>query len=230
MSGSTHSTPEAFSGRPGAGSTLTPALALHRSWCRDLSSEALRRGSGDRREATFSGSRADSSGCTTSQRRKAVRDRPGVATGRGKDFTAAVIIDLTDLNIVAERRGRSTPTAAAEQLRFLGRWYNTARIAIEMGGGFGEPVVIALGTASRGVGRTGMYRHVRTTGPASSKLYHLRVPGHDQTGRSSSPSSRSPFAGVAPAHPDADDPRVQDLRAPGHPPSPRAADGRTTIG
>lgn len=73
-----------------------------------------------------------------------------VATGRGKDFTAAVVMDLTDMNIVAELHGKIDPDLAAEQLHFLGRWYNTARIAIEMGGGFGEPVVISLRDGKKG--------------------------------------------------------------------------------
>jgi len=89
-----------------------------------------------------------------------------VATGRGKDFTAAVVMDLSDMNIVAELHGKLDPDQTAEQLHFLGRWYNTARIAIEMGGGYGEAVVIPLRD-----GKSGrrpypkLYRHVQDDRP-----------------------------------------------------------------
>jgi len=89
-----------------------------------------------------------------------------VATGRGKDFTAAVVIDLSNQNIAAELHGKIDPDVAAEQLHFLGRWYNTARIAIEMGGGYGEAVIIPLRD-----GRHGrrpypkLYRHVQDDRP-----------------------------------------------------------------
>jgi hypothetical protein len=89
-----------------------------------------------------------------------------VATGRGKDYSDAVVIDLSNMNIVAELHGKIDPDLFAEQLHYLGRWYHTARIAIEMGGGFGEPVVISLRD-----GRHGrrpypkLYRHVQDDRP-----------------------------------------------------------------
>jgi hypothetical protein len=89
-----------------------------------------------------------------------------VATGRGMDFTAAYVIDLSNMNIAAELHGKIDPDLAAEQLHFLGRWYNTARIAIEMGGGFGEPVVIALRDGKRGRRPyPKLYRHVQDDRP-----------------------------------------------------------------
>jgi hypothetical protein len=89
-----------------------------------------------------------------------------VATGRGLDFTAAYVIDLESANIAAELHGKIDPDLAAEQLHFLGRWYNTARIAVEMGGGFGEPVVIALRDGKRGRRPyPKLYRHVQDDRP-----------------------------------------------------------------
>ena len=94
-----------------------------------------------------------------------------VATGRGKDYTAAVVIDLTNMNIAAELHGKIDPDLFAEQLHFLGRWYNTARIALEMGGGYGEPVIISLRDGqARGASRTRSSTATsRTTGPTSSR-------------------------------------------------------------
>lgn len=89
-----------------------------------------------------------------------------VATGRGMDFTAAFVIDLTTMNIVAELHGKIDPDLAAEQFHFLGRWYNTARIAVEMGGGFGEAVVIPLRDGKRGRRPyPKLYRHVQDDRP-----------------------------------------------------------------
>lgn len=67
-----------------------------------------------------------------------------VATGRGKDFSAAYVIDLTTMELCAEYHGRIAADLFSYQLHFLGRYFNTARIAVEMGGGFGEPVILNL--------------------------------------------------------------------------------------
>jgi hypothetical protein len=89
-----------------------------------------------------------------------------VATGRGLDYTDAVVIDLLDMNIAAEMHGKIDPDLTAEQLHFLGRWYGTARIAIEMGGGFGEAVVIPLRDGKRGRRPyPKLYRHVQDDRP-----------------------------------------------------------------
>jgi hypothetical protein len=89
-----------------------------------------------------------------------------VATGRGKDYTAGVVMDLSDMNIVAELHGKIDPDLAAEQAHFLGRFYNTARIGIEMGGGYGEPVVISLRDGKQGRrAYPKLYRHVQDDRP-----------------------------------------------------------------
>jgi hypothetical protein len=73
-----------------------------------------------------------------------------VATGRGKDYTVMYVIDLTDGNLAAEFHAKLDPDLAAEQAHFLGRMYNTARIAPEMGGGYGEPIVLSLRDGRKG--------------------------------------------------------------------------------
>lgn len=67
-----------------------------------------------------------------------------VATGRGRDYSAAYVIDLSTMALVAEYSARIDSDRFAYQLHYLGRWYGTARIAVEMGGGFGEPVIVNL--------------------------------------------------------------------------------------
>lgn len=73
-----------------------------------------------------------------------------VATGRGLDYSCAFVIDLTSMAIVAELHGKLDADEYAEQLHFLGRWYGSARIAVEMGGGYGEPVIISLRDGRKG--------------------------------------------------------------------------------
>ena len=85
-----------------------------------------------------------------------------VATGRGYDYSCAYVIDLTSMAIVAELHGKLDADEYAAQLHYLGRWYGSARIAVEMGGGYGEPVIISL-------------RDGRKGRPPYPKLYRHRI-------------------------------------------------------
>jgi len=85
-----------------------------------------------------------------------------IATGRGTDYSCAYVIDLTNGNLAAEIHCKIDPDLFAEQLHFLGRMFNTARIAPEMGGGYGEPVVLSL-------------RDGRKGRPSYPKLYRHRI-------------------------------------------------------
>ncbi|MET0957046.1 MAG: hypothetical protein ABWZ18_00925, partial [Solirubrobacterales bacterium] len=67
-----------------------------------------------------------------------------VATGRGLDYSSAHVIDLQTMRLCAHLHGRVDADTYARQLHYLGRWYNTALIAPEMGGGYGEPILIFL--------------------------------------------------------------------------------------
>jgi len=88
------------------------------------------------------------------------------ATGRGLDFTAAYVIDLSNMNIAAELHGKIDSDLAAEQLHFLGRWYGTARLAVEMGGGYGEAIIIPLRDGKQGRRPyPKLYRHVQDDRP-----------------------------------------------------------------
>ena len=67
-----------------------------------------------------------------------------VATGRGADYSCAFVVDLSDMAIVAELHGKLDADKYTYQLHFLGKWFNSALLAVEQGGGFGEPVTIFL--------------------------------------------------------------------------------------
>lgn len=83
-----------------------------------------------------------------------------VATGDGLDYCAAYVVDLVSLQLVAELRQRFGGDIYAAQLHYLGRRYNTARLAIEAQGGYGDTVLAAL--RDRTAGRPpypNIYRH-----------------------------------------------------------------------
>lgn len=84
-----------------------------------------------------------------------------VATGRGADFSCAYVVDLATYELVAELHGKLDADLFAYQLHYLGRLYDTATIAVEMGGGYGEPVVLNL-------------RDGKDGRPAYPKLYRHR--------------------------------------------------------
>jgi hypothetical protein len=106
------------------------------------------------------------------------------ATGRGTDYTAAGVIDLSSGAIVAELHARIEAPRAAVQLHFLGKWYNTAKIAVERQGGYGDALITFLrdGTKTLPV-YPNMYRH--TTYTSGGK------PLSDEIGMPMGPANRS---------------------------------------
>ncbi|MBI3936397.1 MAG: hypothetical protein HY323_05425 [Betaproteobacteria bacterium] len=96
-----------------------------------------------------------------------------VATGRGADYSAAYVIDLTSMALVAEAHGKIDADLYAFQLHYLGRWYGTrsgcrhdAWLAVETGGGFGEAVLIPLRDGREGrPAYPRLYRHVLSSRP-----------------------------------------------------------------
>jgi hypothetical protein len=67
-----------------------------------------------------------------------------VATGRGKDFSAAYVIDLSNMEIAAEIRAKIDTDRYAFQLHYLGNRYNRAWISVDRTTGWGENVITAL--------------------------------------------------------------------------------------
>jgi Terminase large subunit, T4likevirus-type, N-terminal len=105
-----------------------------------------------------------------------------VATGRGLDYSCAYVIDLTKMALAAEFHGKLDADEFAEQLHFLGRWYGTARIAIEMGGGYGEPVVISLRDGRKGRQHyPKLYRHTIADRPDAHQLANYGFPINAKT-------------------------------------------------
>jgi hypothetical protein len=87
------------------------------------------------------------------------------STGRGRDSSAAYVVDLGDGALCAEFHGRLDADLLAAQVHYLGRWYHTAWVAPERNG-IGEAVIVTLRH-----GREGrppyprLYRHVMSSRP-----------------------------------------------------------------
>jgi len=82
------------------------------------------------------------------------------ATGRGQDNSSAYVVDLSNLEIVAEIHGKLDSDIYAEQLHYLGKYFNTALIGVEDAGGFGTPVIIFLRDGKEGrPPYPNLYRH-----------------------------------------------------------------------
>jgi hypothetical protein len=89
-----------------------------------------------------------------------------VATGRGADYSTAVVVDLTDMSIAAQFRAKIDSDLFSRQLHYMGRRYNTALIAVETAGGYGEAVIIPLRDGREGrPAYPKLYRHVLSSRP-----------------------------------------------------------------
>lgn len=105
-----------------------------------------------------------------------------VATGRGMDYSCAYVIDLNTMAIAAEFHAKLDPDEFAEQLHFLGRYYNNARIAVEMGGGYGEPVIISLRDGRKGRPHyPKLYRHTIQDRPDGQMMANYGFPMNTKT-------------------------------------------------
>lgn len=98
------------------------------------------------------------------ERRYAIGADP--ATARGLDSSAAFVIDLSDMALVAQYRARVDADLFAFQLHYAGRRYNNALLAVEVAGGYGDAVIIPLRDGREGrPAYPNLYRHVMSSRP-----------------------------------------------------------------
>lgn len=89
-----------------------------------------------------------------------------VASGRGRDYSVAYVIDLTNMELAAEFRGRIDSDQYAYQLHYLGKMFNGALIAVETAGGWGEAVIVPLRDGREGrPAYPRLYQHVMSSRP-----------------------------------------------------------------
>lgn len=104
------------------------------------------------------------------------------STGSGLDYSVAAVIDLDDGAPCAEIRMRADYRDFVRQLHYLGRWYNTALIAPEKGGGYGDVVVAYLRDGHEGrPPYPRVYRHRRYDDPSRKFADQLGFPMHEKT-------------------------------------------------
>jgi hypothetical protein len=72
------------------------------------------------------------------------------ASGHGRDKSAAYVIDLTTGEFCVEYHAKVSEDVFADDLYWLGKWFNTALIGVETQGGNGTATVIALRDGSNG--------------------------------------------------------------------------------
>lgn len=105
-----------------------------------------------------------------------------VSTGTARDYSAAYVVDLSNMEIAAEFHGKIDPDLFAEQLHYLGRWYNTALVAVENQGGYGQPVIIGLRDGrSQRPPYPNLYRHIMSSRPNLDVAKPYGFPMNSQT-------------------------------------------------
>jgi len=89
------------------------------------------------------------------------------STGRGRDSSAAYVVDLATGALCAEFHGRLDADLLAAQLHYLGRWYKTAWLAVERNG-IGEAVIVTLVHGREGRPKyPKLYRHIMSAKPSN---------------------------------------------------------------
>jgi hypothetical protein len=83
-----------------------------------------------------------------------------IASGRGRDYSAAYVIDLSTMEWCVEYHGKVAEDVFARDLHFLGKMYYNALIAPETQGGHGQAVIVSLRDGAQGrPAYTKIYRH-----------------------------------------------------------------------
>ena len=104
------------------------------------------------------------------------------ATGAGKDYSVGAVLDLSDGAPCAELRMKADYVDFTRQLHFLGKWYNTAIIAPEKGGGYGDVVIAYLRDGHEGrQPYPKVYRHRNYDDPKGKEKAQLGFPMNDKT-------------------------------------------------
>ena len=105
-----------------------------------------------------------------------------IATGRGKDYSCAYVVNLSEMRFEAEYHGKVDADLFASQLHYLGKWYNDAWMAPETAGGYGEAVIIALRDGKQGrPPYPNLYRHVMSARPDQPIMKNYGFPTNSRT-------------------------------------------------
>jgi hypothetical protein len=104
------------------------------------------------------------------------------STGRAEDYTSADVLDAASGAPVAHLHAKVEAPRAAFQIHYLGRLYNTAKLAVERGGGYGEALITALRDGSQQLPRyPNLYRFAKKTKPGAKPSEEYGFPMNVQT-------------------------------------------------
>jgi hypothetical protein len=88
------------------------------------------------------------------------------STGLKLDYSAACVVNLATMAICAELYARIDLDLFAYQLHYLGKWFNTAKLAVETSGGYGHAVITPLRDGREGrPPYPSLYRHKQWSRP-----------------------------------------------------------------
>lgn len=100
-----------------------------------------------------------------------------VASGHGRDYSAAYVIDLSTMEFCVEYHAKVGEDIYARDLHFLGRMFNDALIAVETQGGHGTAVVIQLRDGVQGrPPYPHLYRHTRASSARKPQSNEFGMP------------------------------------------------------
>jgi len=102
------------------------------------------------------------------------------ASGKAYDYTSVDVIDLESGAICAHMHAKIEASRAAEQIYMLGDWYNTALVAVERQGGWGDVIITHLRDGTKRLERyPNLYRHTafNKIGKPISKEYGMPMGG-----------------------------------------------------
>lgn len=104
------------------------------------------------------------------------------ATGGGADYSVGAVLALRDGAPCAELRMKADYVDFTRQLHFLGKWFNTALIAPEKGGGYGDVVIAYLRDGHEGrAPYPKIYRHRNYDDPRAREKAQLGFPMNEKT-------------------------------------------------
>jgi hypothetical protein len=99
------------------------------------------------------------------------------STGRAGDYTSVDVLDAASGALVAHMHAKIEAPRAAFQIHYLGKFYNTALIAVERQGGYGEAIIEKLrdGTQQLPV-YPRLYRHLPKTRSGAKQSGEYGIP------------------------------------------------------
>ncbi len=104
------------------------------------------------------------------------------STGRAEDYTSVDVLDAASGALVAHMKAKIEANRSAFQIHYLGRYYNTALLAVETGGGYGEALITALRDGNQQLPPyPKLYKHTKKTRTGAKQSSDFGFPMNQST-------------------------------------------------